>query len=637
MCARRGRRTVADARSELARTLDGTVPSANAMRAYEIALQSRPVRLHAGWSADLVGYATHALHAGALQLAERAYRLVLRLPAPNMQAALSNLGAVLYSQARFSEAELLFRRCVRAMPSSEAARLNLASAFTEQGNLQAAADELAWVVEHGESSDEAYVNLVRLNEMLCHWNGRSSRWARLEAIADRAYTESGTANGPRPLIKPWHALSYELNATLRFRIAVAYGRYTTAAARAVHGAAKWAVPAPLVLDGARTKPRLRVGYVSYAFGEHPTTHLIHGVLAYHTHRISSACFGLNPADGSSARSKLVAACGAFADLSTLSVTASCSEINAHRVHVLVNLDGWTSLGRTNEIFVCGVAARQLAYLGYPATLALPMVSHFATDCVSSPPELQGDYTEKLLYVVGGYYTADYAQAYGPISTDEGNRASHGSSKVLRVCNYNNLYKVDPSVFDVWLEKACGRNVTVSLLAHPRAAVDAIRQWVRSGSGSCGFCANGQPKRCARVQFEPMLPKPLHLLRLQQCDIVADTQLVTSHTTAIDALFAGVPLLTCAGEPLSSRLAASIVLRAGCGATLMRTRREYSSLLARSVARPDVLQHTRACLLEARSKSAVFNPKVWVHGYEQVLSMLWDSRAMPADFHIVGAG
>ena len=223
----------------------------------------------------------------------------------------------------------------------------------------------------------------------------------------------------------------------------------------------------LQLGGSR---RLRVGYVSYVFGEHPTAHLIYGALAHHNRRrIASACFALNPPDGSAARAKLVAACDTFADLAPLSVGASCGAVNAARMHVLVNLDGWTSLGRTNEIFVCGAAPRQLAYLGYPATLALESVTHFATDALSSPADsqvrspwapgaaapaataqrtvaaalrhaLQDHYTEKLVYIAGGYYTADYG-AYGAYrSADESGRPI-GHDRRLRVCNYNNLYKV----------------------------------------------------------------------------------------------------------------------------------------------------------------------------------------------------
>ena len=129
--------------------------------------------------------------------------------------------------------------------------------------------------------------------------------------------------------------------------------------------------------------------MSYVFGEHPTAHLIYGALAHHNRRrVASACFALNPPDGSAARAKLVAACDTFADLAPLSVGASCGAVNAARMHVLVNLDGWTSLGRTNEIFVCGAAPRQLAYLGYPATLALESVTHFATDALSSPADSQ---------------------------------------------------------------------------------------------------------------------------------------------------------------------------------------------------------------------------------------------------------
>lgn len=427
---------------------------------------------------------------------------------------------------------------------------------------------------------------------------RAARWARLEAIAESGYAAS--AEGIRPLIKPWHALSYALNETLRLKIALAYGRCggaqcqaaaaviaqrllghptsvlatlrmqrparrmqqttrdgqhptrsgaiaqsaplrpfrsctTTTAysprtsrvlsayslhaqvhdrhsariARRSHaqvGRASASCGAPagrvsalrehrcsgsaraaqcerracfepraagrrllfcLQLGGSR---RLRVGYVSYVFGEHPTAHLIYGALAHHNRRrIASACFALNPPDGSAARAKLVGACDTFADLAPLSVSASCGAVNAARMHVLVNLDGWTSLGRTNEIFVCGAAPRQLAYLGYPATLALESVTHFATDALSSPADsqvrspwapgaaaaaataqrtvaaalrraLQDHYTEKLVYIAGGYYTADYG-AYGTYrSADESDRPI-GHDRRLRVCNYNNLYKV----------------------------------------------------------------------------------------------------------------------------------------------------------------------------------------------------
>ncbi|KAJ1478531.1 O-GlcNAc transferase [Baffinella frigidus] len=153
--------------------------------------------------------------------------------------------------------------------------------------------------------------------------------------------------------------------------------------------------------------RSMVAYVSYCFSAHPTSYLIAGLFRLHDRtRFESVCFSLVTSDGSRPRGEIEADCGTFRDVSGLTVAESSRELNLAGVHVAVNLDGWTSMGRTNEIFAMSPAPIQVQYMGFPGSLGASYVHLLVTDKIISPPELAGVYAEKLV-VLPNYYINDY--------------------------------------------------------------------------------------------------------------------------------------------------------------------------------------------------------------------------------------
>ena len=477
---------------------------------------------------------------------------------------------------------------------------------------------------------EALNDLVHALQHTCDWKTWASRFAVLQGELGRELSRGG-----QPLfVKPFHALVYPLAVEHMLLVARSY------AARAIR-LVKSLLPRPMtgslkLVAGKEGQPhRIRVGWVSSNIGDHSLTHLMRSVFAMHGRKVSSYVFALNgdndPGDPKW-RQDVKAGVGArgFIDMSRLSGVQGAHLVNEKKIHVLIDLVGYTGGGeRANEVFAAQPAELQTSYMGFCASTGAPYMQHMVVDRVVAPPEHQAQFSERLMVVPNSYFCNDHRQqaewsAIGNLPAPRSAAAVAAarapykelpSTGILLAC-FNQLYKIDEPVFKVWMGALKAQvGAVLWLLKFPPVAVASISKQAK---------ALGVAKE--RVVFGNTLPKKEYLERASVADLFLDTPLVNAHTSATDVLWAGVPMLTTPRASMISRVAPSLCLAGNLPQMVAPNLAEYAALLHQLIHRPRHLARLREATRVARGQSALFDTQLWVEHLDVALTMAWETRA-----------
>lgn len=370
--------------------------------------------------------------------------------------------------------------------------------------------------------------------------------------------------------------------------------------------------------------RLRVAYVSSDFYNHATAYLLAGVLEAHdkgTVEVLLLSYGLPVYDAM--RLRLMRACDRWVDVhnkSDAEVAALCRELG---VHIAVDLKGLTRDSRPG-IFAHRAAPLQVNWLGYPGTLGAPYYDYMLADRVVIDEAQRAHYSEAMAYLPHSYQPNDDRRA---ISPSRSGRAAHGlPENGLVLCCFNNSFKITRPVWALWMRLLAQTPGSVLWLLRPHpVAMGHLREQ-----------AGMQGVDPGRLVFAPLMDLSLHLARLQLADLSLETLPYNAHTTASDALWAGVPHITCMGESFASRVGASLLHAVGMPELVTRSMAEYANLALVLLQDGARLEGLRARLASRRRGSALFDTAGFARHLERAFGqMIWrQTRGLaPADFDV----
>jgi len=366
---------------------------------------------------------------------------------------------------------------------------------------------------------------------------------------------------------------------------------------------------PLAANARPGARRLRIGYLSADFRNHPVSYLLADVLAAHDREaVEVFAYGYRaPAPGDPWRERIRAAADVFVDLDTMDDDAAARRIHADGIDVLVDLTGYTLGGRP------GINARRPApviaqWIGYIGTLGEPRLADYVIgDAIAIPPALEPALSEAV---------ARLPQCFQPNGVLMPVPAAPSRADVglppdgVVFCSFNQVYKLNPAVWDDWCAVLAAVPGSVLWLAPGR--YDAAHARLRAEAERRGVDGD-------RLVFAPPLPREAHLARLALADLALDTYPYNSGTTASDALRMGVPVLSFAGEAFVSRMAASLLHAAGLEDCLAQDRAGLVALAIRlgldDTARTEMKARLRARLAEGR----LFDPAGFARDLERLLA------------------
>lgn len=373
-------------------------------------------------------------------------------------------------------------------------------------------------------------------------------------------------------------------------------------------------------NGGVAPHRLRVGYIGYEFGNFPVGKDMRSVFGLHDpERFEVFAYALNPDDGSPWRGWIRDDVEHFRELAGVD-TAECARmIHRDGIHILISMTGYTR-GERSEILALRPSPLQVFFKGFMGTSGAPFTDYIMSDAVSTPPQLSRDYTEKYALLNGSFFVSDYP-VYHKVVVDPAHpfrptRAAYGVPEDAFVfCLFNQLYKVDPEVFDAWAR----------ILKRVPGSVLWLLKFPEDGVANILKEAAARGIEASRIIFMGKYPDEEHLKIKGLADLFLDTPLYNAHGSATDILWAGVPVVTLLGHKMASRVAASMLTALGLPELVTRSLREYEDLAVRLATDREEHARIRAAVRANRFTSSLFNTGDWVRRAEAQYMAMWEAH------------
>lgn len=618
----------ADALFNLALTLRGLGQTREAVRIYQRLVEAHPGHSR-GW--NNLGTCLRAIF--ELEAAEAALHEAIRID-PEYADAYYNLGNVLVQAERLSEAgvayrtclqrnprfhlayfeagkllmrlikqpeaEKSFRRAVQLNPGNVEYREELAGCLRLQNKFEEAAEVCRGILRDDTENAEALALLCDMNEIMCDWRGRDEDFAVLNRV-----TERQIAAGKRAALTSFRALARPMSEAEQMAVAKSWADDTEsrmAPKRARLGFTYRHAP----------HDRLRIGYISQDFRNQAMGHLTRSMYAMHDRsRFEIFAYSVRADDGSRYRKDIAAGCDHFNDVAAWPATDIARRIHADEIDILVDLMGYTE-GNRMVVMALRPAPIQVGYLRFPGSSGASFLDYMLSDPVVTPPSSEPFYTEKLVRLPHCYQVNDHEQRTPDLPVS---RAEEGLPEDAFVyCCFNNSYKLEPTMFDVWMRvlKAVPKSVLWLLLIRPEMEANLRREAADRGVDP------------DRLIFSGKTGKMRHLARHRLADLFLDTRYYTAHTTASDALVAGIPIITYPGDTFASRVTASMLKAIGLDELILPTLEAYEATAIALGRDPTRTAALKARVDANRPVTPLFDTARWVRNVERAYGLIWDN-------------
>jgi predicted O-linked N-acetylglucosamine transferase (SPINDLY family) len=518
--------------------------------------------------------------------AAAAYDEALRLDGELAEAWLGR-GNVFLDVQRYRDALAAYDKAIFLKPDLAEAWLGRGNMLTEFGDHGAAV--AAYDKAVSLKPDLPYAPGARLHarQFICDW----------PAFADESTAVLAALRSGKPAIAPFAALAIASSAADQLQCARRYSGDQPAFA-------------PLWRGETYDHARLRIAYLSADFHEHATAYLMAGLFEQHDRRnfeITAVSWG--PNDGSAMRRRLEKAFDDFVDVKAMSDQDIAALMRRREIDIAVDLKGFTGANRLH-ILARRAAPVQVSYLGYPGTMAAGFIDYILADEVTIPARQSAFYSEQVVWLPGSYQVNDNSRVLAAAVTPRQDCGLPRDGFVF--CCFNNSYKITPDMFDIWMRLL--QKVAGSVLWLLEANVVATRN-LRGEAAKRGV----DPER---LVFAPRASAADHLARQRHADLFIDTLPYNAHTTASDALWAGLPVLTCLGETFAGRVAASLLQAAGLDELITTSLSDYEALALKLARDPALLASIKTRLAQNRDSCPLFDTARATRGIEAAYTLMW---------------
>ncbi len=503
-------------------------------------------------------------------------------------------GSALLSLMRPQQAAELLLRALCLKPEMSQGYGLLAEACREQGLKPEALECMRTVLALQPDNIEALARVSFEKRHLFDWTDLESDLQRF----DRALSAA-------PQGMPQMALSFAL-----LSLPLAPQQLLAAARSDAKWLARGVLPLPPVAVASRPAGKLRLGWVSFDFRMHPVSQLLVETLeTIDRKNFDVVLYSAGPDDGSPMRARLRACADGFVDLRGMSDAQAAQRIRNDGIDLLVDLMGHTR-GLRLSIFARRPAPVQVSYLGFAGSTGADYIDYLVGDPLVTPLALAHQYSEKLAQMPLSFQP----NGRGRPVPEAMSRAQAGLPEdAFVMCAFNHTYKILPEVFDTWCT-----------LLHelPQAVL-----WLKETNQQLPenlwreAAARGIPRE--RVIFAKMVPYSVHFSRLAQADIFVDTWPYNAHTTASDALWAGVPVVSVYGNAYASRVAASVLNAAGLGELAFGTVDEYRRAIIALAQDPALLAGYRQHLQSQRQSLPLFDAQRYTRELEALFVRMFE--------------
>ncbi|MEX0959853.1 MAG: tetratricopeptide repeat protein [Burkholderiales bacterium] len=597
-------------------------------------------------------YAITLEHGGAYEAALKQYDHALELR-PGYLEALMNRGHVLCVIGQTEEAVINNRRLVQVAPKSATSHFNLADSLLATKNFESAILACNQAIALDGNFTKAYINRALANIALgrvlegerdlahvresnptaleafqagfakragglfhsfdsrslylhlqyewiaeCDW----ARWGEFVSSLESLILESAeTLQALDDPNLPFRALGFPISKK-------AYAALVVSVARGVSRRTRSCAP---FVSRKGTQNRIRIGYISPDYRTHPGAYLTRRMYGLHDReRFEVFAYALYPDDKSEVRKDIERGCDVFRDVSRFNAKTIIDLIRRDAIDIAVDVSGYTNFTRP-DIFAGRVAPVQVLYLGYPGSLGADWIDYAIVDHVVCPVDADTWWKERLVRLPHSYFITNNQER---VDIEGFSRTALGlPDGAFVLCCFNNPFKIDPATFDVWMR----------ILQRTERAILWILQTVDTVSRNLRSEAHRRNVDPERLVFGSFIsPHERHLGRYYFADLFLDTKYYNAHTTAIDALWCGVPVITVPGDTMPSRVGASLLNAIGLPELICKDWTEYEEKAVWLATHPEELVALKRKLAANRDSYPLFDTEGQVRALEAAYEEMW---------------
>lgn len=509
---------------------------------------------------------------------------------------INNLGILNQQQKKYEKSIEYFTKAASLRKDYPNPHLNLGVVYESLKDRKKAVDEYRETLRINPMVHEAWLSLLHSQMHLCDWDGLEQGIATVKRLVTEGY--------PGELM-PFNFLALPGSSALEQRrcgelfVNVRYEQF-------IRQGEKMGFAFPR-----ERRNKIKIGYLSADYRQHAVAVSIVQIFEKHDRdKFEVFAYGYTPDDGSDVRKRIVSSTN-FVDLENYSFLDAARKIHGDGIDILIDLTAYTSNGRS-EIMALRPAPIQVNYLGYPSTMAAPFVDYLIGDPVITPFENAHHFTEKLALLPHCYFPNDRERKV----TQGITRDQEGlPEKAFVFCSFNQPYKITPQLWDVWCDLLLEIPGSILWL---HAFEEIARANLRRSLEQKGIDPNRLYFAGVRKNLED------HLGRLALADLALDTIPYNGHTTTSDALWAGLPVLTCPGETFASRVAASILNAANVPELIASSLKEYKQRAIAMATDPGQIGHLKQKISLNRNTCPLYDSVRMTRNLERIYFEMYEN-------------
>jgi protein O-GlcNAc transferase len=517
---------------------------------------------------------------------------------PDLFEAWHNLGNVYKDIEVFHEATACYANAIQINPECAVTHVGMGVTLHRKGETEKAVQSFERALALNASEGTAISNLYNISMMDCDWE-KADYYKRL--IHDA--TIKSLSKGDVPSETPFLNLVRCDDSKMNFAVARAWSRDIE---NRMSGMRKW------IRFQYSKKPegKIRIGYLSNNFGDHPTAHITRRLYDQHDRsRFEIFCYSYGENDNSCYRKAIQDGCDAFVDIRKFSHVQAAKRINDDGINILVDLVGYLRGGRI-AIAALRPAPIQVRWLGMAGTSGATFFDYLITDKMVTPENQSRFYSEAFVYLPESYHINDnqpFIEKNGFKRSDFG--LPYGA---FVFCCFNTSYKIDATIFSSWMRilKQVDNSVLWIMAESKR-----LKMNLTVAAGKSGV----NPKR---LIFAEKIAKDKHLARLVEADIVLDTNRINGAASTSDALRAGVPVISVQGKHFASRMSSSILKAIGLNKLVVNNLKEYEERCVQLAENKIDLINVKRELIHNIKTTALFNTEIFVSCLERAYKCIW---------------
>jgi len=541
----------------------------------------------------------------------------------NFSEAYYNLGDLLNMLGRFEEAEKNYNQAIKFKPNFAEAFNNLANLLKELRRFEEAEKNYNQAIKFKPNFAEAFNNLAnllkelrRLDESIINYKeSLKIKPELINAEAEILFLEASTGDHSNykdldkkssrlgistKSVEPFPGLSWVDNPLQQLKRSMNYSEEKFKR-----------TPINISIKPKVPPKRIKIAYISGDFYNFPTMHLLAGVLETHNRNLFEVyAFSYTLRQNDEMRKRIKLGVDHFIDVNDLSSIEIAKLIKSKNIDISIDLNGYTKESRS-EIFQYRVSPIQINYLGYPGTMGASFMDYIIADPVTIPDENRNFYSEKIIYMPHTYQANDNKRKIAKTNL----KRVHFNlpDKGFVFCCFNQIYKISPKEFAIWMDLL--KNVDNSVLWLIKS-----NKWVEHNFGKEAKRLGIDP---SRIIFAEKLSQSEHLERQKHADLFIDTFNYNAHTTASDALWCGLPIVTKQGKQFSARVASSLLTACGLPELITKNEIEYKELIYELATNPKKLKTISLKLRENKKNKPLFNTKQYTNDFENGLQKAYE--------------